>query len=356
MAITQVRGNTQLKDATVTVAKLATQDGASWTIAGDNLGIIDGLGNPTGNNQAANKAYVDGLVNTTMKAPDGYATDSSGNYPSDYKGTGTVVEGDTFYITSVANGTAVGAVQVNVGDSLVALVDAPGNTDANWVVMESNRDQATETVRGVARIATAAEVTTGTDDTTIVTPLKLASAISDASTTAGAGLTDTNGTYDVVAADLSLVINADDMAVNIGTTNGTSLEVSATGLELASTVTGARTLSAGAGNSITLDTDANLSALTAQPDGTVDLAIATTKYVNDAVGGASVYNETPTVTNGSADVTIANAQLAGSERVYLNGLRMVPGSSNDYTVSGQTITFTFNLQSGDVVVVDYKLV
>ena len=36
---------------------------------------------------------------------------------------------------------------------------------------------ATETVKGVAEIATQAEVTTGTDDTRIVTPLKLATAV-----------------------------------------------------------------------------------------------------------------------------------------------------------------------------------
>ena len=59
--------------------------------------------------------------------------------------------------------------------------------------------------------------------------------------TAGAGMVRNTNAFDVVSADLSLLVNADDMQVNIGSTNGNSLEVSATGLELAGTITGART-------------------------------------------------------------------------------------------------------------------
>lgn len=504
MAITQLRGNTQLKDASVTVAKLATANGASWTIAGDNLGVIDGLGTPTGNNQAVNKGYVDGLIDTSMKSPDGYAPDAGGNYPSDYKGTGSVNEGDSFYIISVASGTAVGTASVNVGDLLVALVDNPGNTDANWVIMETNRDQANETVKGVAEIATQVETDLGTDDERIITPLKLSTyltnagiapgqaqngltqngnftelggilnrntdvvgdfnlsirstdnsfgdygvsfsnasararlngysigntenyvetasgsitlysdnnvsgggnvasivmdasdwinvrtdnsngiqyvgdysannaanprwivdkgyvdgAITGATTTAGAGLTDTAGTYDVVATDASLLVAADSVGVQIGSTNGDSLEVTATGLELASNVTGDRTFSndnftVTSTTTATLGAPVNGAVLTSQPDGTVDLAIASIKYVKDAVGGNDVYSELPIVTNNSPTVNIAAPAVAGTERVYLNGARMSPGAGNDYTVTGTSIDFTFNLVTGDTVLVDYK--
>ena len=352
MAVTQLRGNTQIKDATVTVAKLATENGATWLIAGDNQGVIDGLGTPTGSNQAVNKSYVDSLVNTSIKSPDGFNTASDGSYPTNYKGTGAVASGDSFYITSVANGTAVGGATVNVGDMLIALVDAPGNTDANWTIIESNRDQATETVKGVARIATASEISAGTDDTTIVTPAKLASVTKSA----GAGLTDTSNVFDVVAADASLVVNADDMAVQVGSTNGSSLETTATGLELAGNVTGSRTFTQAAGESFTVsNTDANSATLAVDPDGTVTSAIATVGYVQSITGTGEVVSELPTVTNGSTDVTLANAQVANSEKVYLNGIRQAPGSSNDYTVSGQTITFASALSTGDVVLVDYNL-
>ena len=490
MAITQLRGSNQVLNGTVTRAKLAADfvDGATWNLSSTNTAVLTGLANPTGANDAANKGYIDGLVDSTMKSPDGYATNAAGDYPTDYKGTGAVNEGDMFYITSIANGSTVGGVTVNVGDALVALTDAPGNTDANWIVMEANRDQATETVKGVAELATQTETDAGVNDENIVTPLKLSTYVSNLNInkTAGAGLIETAGTFDVVAADTSLTVNADDMQVRIGSTNGNSLEVTATGVELLATVTGERTFDVGSGNSfdvvadvnlatlsntpdgtsplaiatvgyvssvnttadngltktgnniqlggalttdthigttsdnhsitidagngsdqgnvvlnsngdsgistrngstntrygvssttsgtslyandgsspksinvdlnnITLSAAANEPVLTNQPDGSVSLAIATTQYVDDAVSAVTdVYSEMPTVTNGSTDVTLANAPTAGTERVYLNGMRQAPGGSNDYTLSGSTVTFGGALSTGDIVIVDYK--
>ena len=352
MAITQIRGNAQIKDNSISVAKLIIEDNATWTISGNNQGTIDGLGIPTTNNQAANKEYVDGLVDTSMKSPDGFTTVSDGTYPTNYKGTGKVSNGDVFYVTSIAGGTTVGTATVNIGDALIALVDAPGNTDANWIIMESNRDQATETVKGVAKIATTTEVTDGKDDTTIITPLKLAGVTKSA----GAGLTDTSNVFDVVAADASLVVNADDIAVNIGTTNGASLETTTNGLELASNVSGNRTFTQASGESFTIaNTDINSATLAVGPNGNVKSSIATVGYIQSITGTGDVVNELPAVTNGSTDVTLANVQVAGSEKVYLNGNRQAPGANHDYTVSGQTITFASPLFLDDVVLVDYKL-
>jgi hypothetical protein len=62
--------------------------------------------------------------------------------------------------------------------------------------------------------------------------------------------------------------------------------------------------------------------------------------------GIPVYNETV--------VNLANTPVLGSQQVYLNGLRMAPGSGNDYTISGGVITFTFTLSADDTVLVDYK--
>lgn len=122
------------------------------------------------------KDYVDGLVDSNLKSPDSYDA-SSGNFPTDYKGTGAVAEGDTFYITVA--GTIGSGTIVNVGDLLVAKIDAPGQTDANWFVLESNRDQATETTLGVLKIATQAIANAGTNDTDAITALKLATYLSD---------------------------------------------------------------------------------------------------------------------------------------------------------------------------------
>lgn len=90
-------------------------------------------------------------------------------YPTTFKG-GTINDGNSFYIT--AAGT-MGSTVVNIGDLLVAKSDTPGQIDANWFVVESNRDQATENILGLAKIATQVETDAGTDDSKIVTPLKL---------------------------------------------------------------------------------------------------------------------------------------------------------------------------------------
>lgn len=71
-----------------------------------------------------------------------------------------------------------------------------------------------------------------------------------------------------------------------------------------------------------------------------------------------VWSELPTITNGSPTVTLANTPIAGTERVYLDGMRMIAGGL-DYTIVGAVITFNENLRTtpppqADIVVVDYK--
>jgi len=372
---TQLRSNRQLMDNTVTLPKLVSNflDTNTWTVSSSNGATITGLTDPTSSFDAVNKNYVDGLVDTTLKAPDSFATTTTADYPSDYKGTGSVSEGDTFYVTDITNGTAVGSKTVNIGDMLVALVDNPGNTDNNWMIMESNRDYATTSVPGVIELATQTEASAGTDTTLGITPATLAGYISDNGIEKGAGQglsEDASNNFNVGATDASIVVATNDIGVGIGNTNGDSLEITATGVELRSAITGARAFSGGAfsvdsgaanvsiksGGTLTLEATADNAVLTAQPTGGTDLAIATTKYVNDQLSSQAteVYNELPTVTDGSANVTLLNTPTAGTERVYLNGARQAPGATNDYTISGTTVTFAAALQSGDIVLIDYK--
>lgn len=379
MPITQLRGSNQIIDGSVTYVKLSSNflNSTTWTVSSDNSAVIDGLATPTGANQAATKNYVDSLVDTVLKAPDGFTTVVAGTYPTDYKSTGVVSEGDSFYITDITAGTSVGTATVNVGDLLVATTDNPGNIDTNWIIMESNRDAATETVSGVVELATQVETSAGTDTTKVITPATLAGYIADnyVDKDAGDGMTETaTGIFNVIAGDASLNVLADSMAVQVGSSNGTSLETTATGLELATTVVGTRTFNGGAfnvstgannltlttGGTLTLDGASNSVVLSAQPSTGTDLAIASLKYVNDQIdnyaGGLStnVFNAQPTVTDGSANVTVSNTIIANTERVYLNGARQTSGVGNAYTVSGSTITFAEPLVNGDVVVVDYE--
>lgn len=52
-------------------------------------------------------------------------------------------------------------------------------------------------------------------------------------------------------------------------------------------------------------------------------------------------------------VTLANTPIVGTEMIFLNGILQDADASNDYTISGKTITFTFNLIITDKVLVSY---
>jgi len=229
----QIRGNTQILDGSIDFEQLSTTNAYTTDLTvsagSDELVRADAV-----------KSYVDQLVDGSLKTPEAYDPTTTGNYPTTYGGV-AIQAGDSFRITAAQNGIGGGSRDVNVEDLLIALVDNPSaTTDSDWMVAESNRTQATESTLGVAKIATQAITNTGTNDTDFVTPLKLATYVSG-NITAGAGLVKNGTDFDVVSADNSLTVNANNMQVRIGNTNGTSLEVSATGLELASSITGSRT-------------------------------------------------------------------------------------------------------------------
>jgi hypothetical protein len=80
-----------------------------------------------------------------------------------------VKKGDTYTVTVA--GTFF-SVAVEVGDVLIANQDT-ATLIGHWTIVNKNIDSATESVPGIAAIATQAEVTTGSIDTKMVTPLKL---------------------------------------------------------------------------------------------------------------------------------------------------------------------------------------
>lgn len=114
------------------------------------------------------KAYVDNTVAGLGNLEGGFAAGSAVNFPT---GAGGTKKGDYWYVTSA--GTVQGVV-LNIGDVLIANIDnASPTSSSDWTFLESNRDQATESVLGVVRLATQAEANAGTNDTAVITPLKL---------------------------------------------------------------------------------------------------------------------------------------------------------------------------------------
>lgn len=170
-------GRSNLTVDEIPIAKSANElEDSGWKITGADMigaGKITGLTDPAAAQDAATKAYVDTIADGSLKPPEAYNPTTTGNYPLTYDG-GAIKKADTFRITADEAGIGDGVRDVNIEDLLIALVDTPSATvNTDWMVAESNRDQASETVKGVAELATQAEADAETDDLRIVTPLKL---------------------------------------------------------------------------------------------------------------------------------------------------------------------------------------
>lgn len=148
---------------------------------------------------------------------------------------------------------------------------------------------ASETVKGIIEIATQVETDAGTDDARAITPLKLEN-FSKWATKLDTTLTDGN--------------------IFVG--NGSNV---ATGVTMSG-------------------------------DATIDNTGAVTLATDVLKEADIVTNEELTVTEGSPTPSnLANTPITGTVQVHLNGLLQRPGGSNDYTISGSTITFNFNLRN-----------
>lgn len=82
------------------------------------------------------KAYADGLVVGLLDDRGSY--NASGNTFPASGGSGTagaIMKGDIWYISGAGT---LGGTAVNIGDSVRALADSPGQTASNWSVLESN--------------------------------------------------------------------------------------------------------------------------------------------------------------------------------------------------------------------------
>ena len=208
----------KIADANVTFAKI--QNIATMTVIGrvaagsgvaSEISIIND--NTMATASASNlptagsiKTYVDNRIASLGNLEGGFAAGSATNFPTAAGGT---KKGDYWYVTSA--GTVQGVI-LNIGDVLIASIDSASPTSAaDWIFLESNRDQATETVKGVAEIATQAETNAGTDDERIVTPLKLKTFI-DART---GGYAANIGNGSATSFVVNHALNATDVVVQI---------------------------------------------------------------------------------------------------------------------------------------------
>lgn len=117
------------------------------------------------------KTYIDANIGALGNLEGGWSA-ASGTFPVGSSPVAGTKAGDYWYVTTAGT---TGGVAFNVGDVIIAKVNNASTTVASdWVQLEVNRDQATETVLGLVEIATQTETNDGVNDTAAVTPAKLA--------------------------------------------------------------------------------------------------------------------------------------------------------------------------------------
>jgi hypothetical protein len=194
----------------------------------------------------------------------------------------------------------------------------------------------------------------GTLGTTAVTSVQLPG---PSDILAGAGLTRTGQTIDVVAADSSLTVGAN----NVGVAAGDGIEISSgvrvkldgstigrsssgikvapagvTGTELNTSVAGAG-LAGGGGSALSVNVDGSTIEIATDTLQVKDAGVTAAKL---GTGARRQVRETPSGTvNGVNDTfTLANTPASGKEEVFLNGLLQEPGGE-DYTITTNSIVF-----------------
>lgn len=302
MALTQIDLERQSRDASLVKSKLVADFLAGSNLdltGGNNDATITGLAVGVADDDAVNVGQLNSAIAAALVGGLKYQGSIDASVAS-----GTTLDGAAkgdFYIVSTA-GTLDG-IEFNIGDHLVVNADI---TDFD--------------VDGSGKIDII-------DNTESLDILRTSDIINDLVT---------GGTSDVLSAQQGVVLK--------GLIDGLQTELDDTQTGAGLNADGTYTAN-GAANYISTATSLK------DADDKLDAQI---KINTDALA-AFVYGEAPTVTAGQAAVgTLANTPLASTERVYLNGVRQYIGAGNDYTISGAIITFTSNLEAGDVVLVDYR--
>jgi hypothetical protein len=356
----QIRGNTQIIAGTIYDAQIAASaaiatsklaDGANFIkrdgtvafTADQSMGgfKLTNLAAPVANTDAATKTYVDNLASSglTLKLPcvatttanvtlSGLTTQAGGDWSA------TLTAGDRVLVKNQTDATANGIYVVGSGAWTRATdFNSASNILTNSFCFVGGGSTLADT--GWV-LTTDGTITVGTTSLTFV-QFSAAGVI-----IAGAALAKTGNTLDVqVSATGGIQITSNALNIKLA---DALLTTSASGLTLANLTSGYVYV----GNSSNRPTGVALSG---------DATISNTGVVTVASSiqrtAGFVYEETPTgsINGSNTAFTIANTPVAGSVRVYVNGLR--EKATTNFTVSGSTITMVTAPSTGDVLVVEY---
>lgn len=334
MATSQIDGR-QVRAASVTDDRLASTfikpGGTNAFTADQSMGghklisVADGTADTDGATWGQVKAFVGGKdykdsVRAATTANGALATAFANGQVIDGV---TLVTGDSILLKNQTTGTENGIYTVNASGAPTRRSDADVNSEVT-AGMTVRATEGTVNADQEFTLTTNDPITLGTTALTFVNT----SPPGGGFTVAGAGLTATGSTIDAVATDASILVGANDFAVQ---KDDASLEVGAAGLRVKHGTSGQVYVANASGvlTPVTLSGDATISA-------TGVLTLAATVVNNADV----VTRETPsgTVNGVNATFTLANTPVAGTEQVFFNGQLLEPGAGNDYTISGATLT------------------
>lgn len=174
---------------------------------------------PINGTDAVNKTYVDNLVASGVKIVGVLNCSANPNYPA-------ATVGQAWHVSVAGRIGGVSGEIVEVGDLILCTTTTVGGDEAtagdDFIIMQTNYDAATETVAGFIRIATTAEVNAGTDNTTAVTPSKMAAYVASQISASGKyALTIGNGSL----TSFALTHNLDDIDVSVTIKDTSTLQL-----------------------------------------------------------------------------------------------------------------------------------
>jgi phage-related tail fiber protein len=266
---------------------------------------LTNVATPTSGTDAANKSYVDAAINgLDWKASVRVATTAAGTLATSFENGDTVdgvtlATGDRILIKDQSTGSENGIYTVNASGAPTRATDADANA-------EVTAGLAVFVEEGTTNADTGWVLTTNNPITVGTTALTFAQFSGAGSITAGAGLTKTGNTIDFNAADTSLTVNADNVAVNLNTTGG--LETSS-GVRIKSNTMDA--------NRIGITTEMNGASIKYNTTSFTDSGSETLALASTVAGSAL------TLTAGVLDVAVDNSTIEVSSdalRVKADGI------------------------------------